>query len=296
MTKLIQTLKHYIDFRLLLNEDYLLRTERNPSYSLRAYARDLEVSVSQLSKVLNRKSVFSESTGVHILKKLGLWEEDPEYAKKLVLNDLSKTHDEFISHQNYLRSKMVGHGFLPNEKKDDVIKSVENFLFYGFVVKFNSLSKVLEICNKIGLDSEKVQKAKEALFTKGYIAISDDRVEITDRSFFIERHDELYLHHSNFNHFISEKILEKKYLDKPDSDGKGAILGLDENTAVELKSYIDHFFRGLYRIANKTTVSSKILLISTSSVGWNLDEVSVDSKDCGPLNNQAHDEPNVGPH
>ena len=42
-----------------LTDHYLNRKEKNPSYSLRAFARDIGISVTQLSRALNRERDIS---------------------------------------------------------------------------------------------------------------------------------------------------------------------------------------------------------------------------------------------
>lgn len=46
------------------------RKERNPGYSLRAFARDLDVTVSRLSVVMNRKGSLSTKTAHHLAQQL----------------------------------------------------------------------------------------------------------------------------------------------------------------------------------------------------------------------------------
>ncbi len=251
-----------------MSEDYLSRAKMNSSYSLRAYARDLGVSVSHLSKVLNRKKTFSLQTAEKILKTIGLWDEDPNFALRLISLDLSKSDDEREAHFLYLKAHVVGHGFVPDQSKEEVLKTLEHFLFYAFVLKYPSLKKLNTVSCLVGLNSENMGVAQKDLETKGYIQIDGDSVRVTDKSFFIESHKDLYLHHCNFSNFINQGILKKGYLDKPDSDGKGAILGLDSTTSKELKDHLDHFFRAVYRIANKSENPDRLVLITTSLLGW----------------------------
>ena len=72
------------DVRILLNSELRRRMSQNDRYSLRAYARDLEVDPSDLSKILNGKRGLGAKLTRHFAKKLGFSEKafktdvDPE--------------------------------------------------------------------------------------------------------------------------------------------------------------------------------------------------------------------------
>lgn len=59
------------DYRKNLAEELRLRQARNPSYSLRSFARDLGVSVTALSDVLSAKRDFSKRNAEKVIAKLG---------------------------------------------------------------------------------------------------------------------------------------------------------------------------------------------------------------------------------
>lgn len=67
---------NYID---ILNEQLEVRSAKNSSYSLRAFARDLELSPSRLSQILNKKKGLSEEAAVALAEKLGLSDREQSY-------------------------------------------------------------------------------------------------------------------------------------------------------------------------------------------------------------------------
>ena len=56
----------------IIKNEFTRRMQRNPSYSLRGFARDLGVDASNLSKILKSKKKVSSHTLIHIAPKLGL--------------------------------------------------------------------------------------------------------------------------------------------------------------------------------------------------------------------------------
>jgi uncharacterized protein (TIGR02147 family) len=67
------------NYREFLKKAYDEKQSKNPRYSLRAFARDLEISTSQMVDVLNGKQGLSVETAQRVAKKLG-WK--PELREK----------------------------------------------------------------------------------------------------------------------------------------------------------------------------------------------------------------------
>src|SRR5262245_19891132 len=59
------------DYRLALAQELKVRQARNSRYSLRSFARDLNVSVTALSDVLSGKRSFSHKNAEKVIQKLG---------------------------------------------------------------------------------------------------------------------------------------------------------------------------------------------------------------------------------
>ena len=78
------------DYRDLLKTELLKRQKINPSYSLRAFARDLEIAGTQLSQVLLGKRGISAKSAQHIAKRLRLSPLKAEYFYQLVLSQQRK--------------------------------------------------------------------------------------------------------------------------------------------------------------------------------------------------------------
>lgn len=65
-----------ITYRDILRRELISRIERNPSYSLRAYARDLNLRPSHLSQVLNNLKGVSPALARNVVDKLDLEEKE----------------------------------------------------------------------------------------------------------------------------------------------------------------------------------------------------------------------------
>ena len=60
----------------ILRSEFLRRKEKNPLYSIRAFAKHLEIHVSALSRILNQKQMLSVRAGVSVIQKMEVSEED----------------------------------------------------------------------------------------------------------------------------------------------------------------------------------------------------------------------------
>lgn len=72
------------DYRDVLKEYLSRRCEHNPRYSLRALARDLQMSPSRLSEALNGKAGISAASARKITERLGLGNQESQYFYLLV--------------------------------------------------------------------------------------------------------------------------------------------------------------------------------------------------------------------
>ncbi|MFY7929389.1 MAG: TIGR02147 family protein [Oligoflexus sp.] len=72
------------DYRHILQKELTTRCEQNPRYSLRAFARDLKLSPSRLSEILNQKQGLSRPAAQKIASILGYDERESLYFCDLV--------------------------------------------------------------------------------------------------------------------------------------------------------------------------------------------------------------------
>ncbi|MBI1860826.1 MAG: TIGR02147 family protein [Deltaproteobacteria bacterium] len=75
-----------ITFRDFLKREFEMRTLRNESYSLRSFARDLNLSPGRLSAILNRGAGLSEANARRIAEVLGLSGSEAEYFFTLTMS------------------------------------------------------------------------------------------------------------------------------------------------------------------------------------------------------------------
>lgn len=93
-------LEEFDNIKDVLRTEYHTRLQRNPAYSLRAFARDIEVSPSRLSEILNKEESMSVSTAKKVSKHIFSNENDRTYFIDLAIvisqkNTLEKDNAEY---------------------------------------------------------------------------------------------------------------------------------------------------------------------------------------------------------
>lgn len=140
------------DFVSRLNSELLLRMEKNEQYSLRAFARDLGVDPSNLSKLLRRKNKASLSQIKYLAKSL-------------------KITDDEVS--DYIEFRSTGGSyFSPHRKPEDFQLNHWKYMAIMEVI-CNSKEQVSSkdsIIAKLSLDEEEVQYCLEFLVEGKYIS------------------------------------------------------------------------------------------------------------------------------
>jgi uncharacterized protein (TIGR02147 family) len=79
------------DYRAILRQRFADRQERNPAYSLRAYARDLGVSASRLSEILSGRHEMSPKTALDVASRLGMTDDEQAFFVDLVTSTSART-------------------------------------------------------------------------------------------------------------------------------------------------------------------------------------------------------------
>ena len=90
------------DYRQILKDELVKKVTKLPSYSLRALARDAQVSPSLISSVLNGRKGFSTETAFQVCRALSFSKKKTEYFATLVQMDGAKSPELKSSLQDKL--------------------------------------------------------------------------------------------------------------------------------------------------------------------------------------------------
>lgn len=214
-------------FLEILRVSFLSRMERNPSYSLRAFARSLDVDAGLLSKVMNRKRRPSKA---FMEKTLDILQPD--------LDDLLDASE--IKKESILNSKKL------NSLE---LKPIAKWYFFlildlFFLPDFQSSEEW--VAERTGLSLKKVKLSLEVLEEYGHIDRSKKEWELHSKS-------TMWTDFGSTNHTkrnMQKQILEKaiESIDSVDfkyREASSLSLPMDKSLVPELKKKITDFKREL---------------------------------------------------
>lgn len=154
-----------ITYRFFITREFDRRCQKNPSYSLRAFARDLEISVSSLSEILRVQAGLSARAAVRLVAKLRLSEVEAEYFKALVEAEHSRSiikKKQAKLRLQVLQEQQNFRGF--DQEKAKFISD----WYYSAILELTELdgfeSNEKWIAKKLGMSLEQTQLALQRLF------------------------------------------------------------------------------------------------------------------------------------
>jgi hypothetical protein len=251
MEKRIENVFDFENYRLLLGADYAKRSAINPSYSLRSYARDLEISLSYLSEVINNKKDLSVEKGHIIFSNMGLSGVELDFIESMII--INTSHDPAKQYQarevfNELKSST---GFKFNSTKDEIINSVEHFLVFTFTREYTDIEDIYHVASMLQISNNKVDEVLNDFVEKKYISVLEDKYTVEDPDFMISDHENYCdfltkLSGFFYNHYQKQNINSVK-----ESSASNLILGLDDKTIKEVHDLNKHYIMTLLKISNR---------------------------------------------
>lgn len=171
------------DYRLILQKELMDRCESNPRYSLRAFARDLKLSPSRLSEVLNKKQGLSRSAAEQISKTLGFGQEESDYFCDLV----SLKHARSVKERENAKLRVFKAEFEKQRDEHyslqlDSFKIISDWYHLGILellkVK-NFRHDTKWIARRLGVQVIQIELAIDRLTRVGLLKIEDGRFVAT---------------------------------------------------------------------------------------------------------------------
>lgn len=168
----------YVDY---LKDELSIRKSFNPSYSLRAFARDLEIAPSTLSEVLARKHHLSIRTATKLVEKLKIDDEQRQNFLDLVALESPQKEVE----QKKIAARIKARFETLNEKMPlDLFKVISGWEHFAIleltkVKGFNpSVSWVAEC---LGLSEDVIEEAIERLVQIDALLVEENQWSVNEK-------------------------------------------------------------------------------------------------------------------
>ena len=148
------------------------RKKRNSQYSLRSFARDLELSPGNLSDIIKGKLNISQRKACIVAERLALKDDETEFFFKLV----EERNSNLYKHKQY--GFETTYTILP----DDIYSIFSNWYFFAIVelVRVSDFENDVNwISKRIGIQPEEARKAIETLKKVGLLEEVDRELKQT---------------------------------------------------------------------------------------------------------------------
>lgn len=168
------TEKHPVDW---LRNEYLRRRDANPQYSLRAFAKSLEVPSGRLSELLEGKRQLTQFMGKKLANKLGLSQE----LTRSFLDLIAKNHKDERRKLLAPTAKQITRQGASNGDQllsTDVVHAIVNWEHYAILSLLETKDARPDadwIARRLGISAAEVEQAVERLVRIGLLAIKDQQ-------------------------------------------------------------------------------------------------------------------------
>lgn len=216
MTK-IEVPYEYLDYRLILKNSLFNRNMNNPSYSLRAFARDVDSSPSFLSDVMKGKKDFSIEKAQSIFSKLGYENEELEYIEKLVMYQTNASYTiEKEKASEYISAKFLKSNYKDNSENDLLMKSVYHFILHGLAGNVIVEDAILKTAVKIGIDEITSKIILNELIEHGFLTKdANNNYGLRDVNVNISNHADLLRNQREFSNIVNQYIQNESKCNPP---------------------------------------------------------------------------------
>jgi uncharacterized protein (TIGR02147 family) len=253
------------DYRTFLKRTLSERVFKNPSYSMRSLARQLDMAPSMLSSVLNDKRNLSVPNAYNIASRLELTESESEYLALLVQLESADTLERKVAIQSKLRALNPDHGV--HDLSIDRFKMISTW-YHLPILEMSEMTGV-RLTAQLVADKLKISKTDaelaldrlarlellERIEDGTYRKVHDNLLAISDLP------DEgLRLYH--------RQLLEKAMASITEQSPKEKLIGnfsvaFDPEQLDEAKELLKEFFMKVGRLAEKGRNRHKIYNLST---------------------------------
>lgn len=259
----METCRSYVE---ILRSELEQRLNSNSRYSLRAFARDLEMTPSQLSLIMNEKKGLSETSALRIAKKLSLNPKDTEIFCSLVLSLDSKSKAKRAEALIKLSQLDLAKSITLDSFR--VIADWYHFAIMELTMQKGFKSDLLYISNQLGISKFEAEQAIQRL----------ERLDLIEKSNGRWRQTEIDLSTPNDIPSDAIKKFHKQVLQKAmdaitfqsteDREISSLIIGINKTDLPKYKNIIRKFHREINSLAEtKKNKRTHVYCLNTQFFG-----------------------------
>ncbi len=251
------------DYREILKEEFSKRHKKNPTYSLRAFARDLKLPASRLSEAINARRGLSRKSATKIACSIGYSEKETEYFCDLV----ESIHGRSV----LIRSKAKENIYKINSNPHfstlqfDTFKIIADWYHYAileltYLIDFQSDSSF--ISRRLGISKIDAELAIERLIRVGLLKNEKDTLKATE-DFTASASGVPSESLKKFHTQILDKAKKALFLQSvQERDFSSITISMNSEKIPEAKALIKNFRRGFGEKLNQDTKKDRVYCLA----------------------------------
>lgn len=164
--------KHFSD---IIRDNFYERSLRNPSYSLRAFARDLDLSPGNLTDILAKRSGLSMEKALHISEEFDMKDEDKKFFCKLVEASSSRKLED----RKKAEAELWRYDTKYNMISDDYFHIISSWHYFALAELVGLKDFIYDhdwISKRLGITKEEVVIGIERLTNVGLLTEMDGKL------------------------------------------------------------------------------------------------------------------------
>ena len=163
--------KTYVE---ILKNELRLRKIKNPNYSLRAYARDLDIAASNLSLIIADKKGLSVTSAINVAQKLKLDKTEQEYFVALVKVNSSRSKEEREIAKNKIKKMIISTSKeVLDEEKFKILSDWYHYAILELLEIKGSNHDSRWIAEQLDVSESEIQNALERLEKLGFVIMEN---------------------------------------------------------------------------------------------------------------------------
>lgn len=266
MKRQIKSVFQYTDYRVLVLDDFTLRSTRNQKYSLRAYARDLELSPGYLSSILRGKKHFKHVNCRDVFSRLGFnSSEELQYLENLVVYQTSA--DVLIKEEafRFMKSNYESLGLTKRPKnleRDGLLASLAHYLLFMITQRETDLAKVKSWLALFEIGEKDFQLALSDLVAEKFLALKENEIVVLEKNLAINHSDKILAFATMLQSYMATLLKKDGGIAFPERSTHTLIMGFDEESYAQAIEVYKHFLHQIYRISQNSKSFDRITIFS----------------------------------
>lgn len=170
----------HTDYKDIILSEFESRTSLNPSYSMRAYARDIDLSASQLNDILKGRKGLSSKKSLIVANKIGLEKEEILLFKALVEKEHGRSDRIKFLAQEYIEE--VTHKNNYKGLSQDTFEIISDWYHFAILsaMELDSFDGTIAyLVKKLGIDFKSIEEAIKRMLREKMIDIRNNKFVIT---------------------------------------------------------------------------------------------------------------------